>query len=362
MAVATKTKSAGSEERLRAGEIRKIEQQDGPEAAERAVLQFLNENRSSAQAFGILARLLSRQQRYDEAARAAEKACGLAPMEIEPILALGLLHARRRDHEAAGQAFANALKLDPDSTKALVGAAFSRYLAEDYEDALEILDRALALDPSLVKAKELKGRILLKRDDSDGALEVLEALVMEEPANGRALRSYLRLMKAANRTDDAYELIEKDAGAHPDDTMRARRLTRVALWAGHPEVALDQAARVLASAPKRPDFRVAYISALISAKKLDEAEEQIAELDQGKATAPLAERLRGDIALSKGDAKTALECYRKACRAARIDPLAPEDEAKGKTITDKARLWRSYSRRSLGSLLRTRRRERRARR
>ncbi len=346
--------------RVRMADIRAIEKKSGPAAAERAVVDFLRTDPKSVPAFVALSRILLKQQKYDDAARAAEKAKGIAPLEVEPVIALGFVHMRKKEYDPAGKAFAEAITLDPTSTRALLGAAAVKMVTEDYPAALDLCNKILEIDPSMERAKELTARIHLKQGDKAGALGVLQSLVVENPGNERALKAYMRLMRSEDRGDEAYTFIEDQAKADPTNRQRAFQLSRVAVRIGKPEVAVQQYKKFVDSGKARPDDKVRYIAALIENNELDEAEKMIGELGERRMVEPIAAKFRGDIALKAGTPDKAIEQYRLACKRAQIDPLSPEAEAEGETAEDKAKLWRSHTRKSIGAAIRERRQERAA--
>lgn len=359
MAKSPETDTAAAGDRVRLADIRRLEKTKGPAAAERAVIAFLREDPKSAQGFLALSRLLLKQKRYDDAARAAEKARTLAPLEAEPSIALGLVLSRKKDHAKAAAAYADAIKIDPKSTRAYVGAAAVRYAAGEFDAALEIVERALALEPQMQRALELKARILLKTEDRTGAEAALETLVRAHPRNDRATKAYMRLMRAEERGEEALALLEEDAAAHPDDRARVMRLSKAALKAARPDLAVANAKRFLDKGTKRADDRLRYVSVLIAAGEADAAEAEIQALvGTRKILAPLATKLRGDIALKAGDSATALERYRTVCQKAKIDPPGEDALAEAASPEDTARVWSRHTRRHLAHLARARRQDR----
>ena len=117
---------------------------------------------------------------------------------------------------------------------------------------------------------------------------------------------------------------------------------------------------IIEEGSSRPDDRVLCIIALIANKQLREAEAQISELGDRRVVTPIATKLRGDIALAKGNAGDAIELFRSACKAARVEPVAPKAEAKCKTSEEKAKLWSSYSRKMIMARLKDLHRKRKA--
>ncbi len=348
--------SAGK--RIRMTDIRAIEKKSGPAAAERAVIEFLRGDPKSTQAFVALSRLLLKQQKFDDATRAAEKARALAPLEVDPVVAHAFVHMRQKNYDQASRIFAEAISLDPNSTRAHLGAAGVKYAEEDYAGALEIAERTLRIDPASERAEELKARAHMKLGNKDEAINTLQWLVAQNPGNDRALKSYIRLMRAEGRGEEAYQFIEQDTMANPDDRKRALRLAKVALRTGKPDIAVEQTRRLAASSASRPDDKIRHIATLIEAERFAEAEAAISGLGEARVYGPVSMKLRGDLALKSGDPAKAVELYRTTCKRARVDPLTSAAEAAAETPEDKAKLWRSHTRKVLGTLIQERRQDR----
>ena len=90
------------------------------------------------------------------------------------------------------------------------------------------------------------------------------------------------------------------------------------------------------------------------------AEVVIDALGEGRVADPIASKLRGDIALAKGNPGNAIELYQAACKAAKIEPVASKAEAKCETAEKKAKLWGSYSRKMIMARLKDLHRKRKA--
>jgi cytochrome c-type biogenesis protein CcmH/NrfG len=336
-------------------EVREIEKSQGLPAAERAIVDILREGPQTHQGFIALARILMKQRRHDEALRAAQKARALSPLEVEPLVAIGLASLRLRDHDAAAQAFAEAIRLDPRNAHAHLGAAAVKLAAESYDDALDLCERVIDLDPEMERAHELMARISMKKGDKDEAIAELQTLLRKNPENRRALRAYLRLMRAESREDDALAFLETEADAHPDDRRRAVLLAKVGARAGRAEYATEEYERLREQGEVRTGDRVRYAMSLIQAGDVDHARAVMADMGQQAALKPVVAKLEGDIAYKAGNHAEALQAFRNACSLARVDMLSPEAEAGTEDPAALARLWRAHARQSIMSALRDRR-------
>ncbi|WP_164738138.1 tetratricopeptide repeat protein [Frigidibacter oleivorans] len=335
--------------------IREIERSEGLAAAERALVEYIRGGVQSHLAFIALARVLMKQRKFADAARAATKARSLAPLEPEPPIALGIVSIRLKEFAQAAEAFAAAIRIDPNNARAHLGAAAVKMADESYDDAIALCERVLDLDPSLERAHELIARIRMRQGRKEDAIAELKTLIAKNPGNRRVLRAYVQLMRNEGRGDEAISFLESDVAANPDDKARVARLSLVAARAGRPDIAVQQFQRVMDEGNATILDRVRYIMALIAADRIGEARSAISELGDVKMMKPVIAKLEGDIALKGGDAEAAMTQYRLACRAARVEPLPEEEEAGADTPEAKAKLWRAHALKSVTDAFRRRR-------
>lgn len=324
--------------------IRALFKESGPAAAERATIELLRDEPTSSKAFSALARILARQNRYDDAARAAEKAKGLAPLEIEPLLMLGFIRLRDKDQAKAATAFSEAIALDPSSTRALLGAAVVKMTDDSLEEAEILCQRALDLNPSMDRGHELMARITLRKGNKPEAMEQLKALASRSPGNARATRALVQIMNSEGKKEELLEFLEQDVAADPDDSRRIYRLSRVAASSGRPDIAVEHYRRLAGGNDAKLTDKIRLIAALIENGDLDEAEAKTVDLGTAKVMAPITAKIRGDIALKSGEVGSALSQYKQACIAARVSPLDSAEEVKAKSPEEKAKLWKAHSR------------------
>ncbi len=341
--------------RSKLGEIREIERKQGPAAAERALVAMLREGEQSHTAFLALARVLMKQQKYEDATRAATKAKALAPLEADSSTLLGLIALRQKDIDAAAAGFADAIRLDPNSTRAYLGAAAVKLETGQYEEAVALCERCLSMDPSMEQAHEMLARIRLKQGEKGAAADELKSIVMRNPDNKKALKAYVRLMREEDRGDEVLEMLEADLQASPDDRKKTERYARVAARVGRTDAAVQQYEKMAEAGSPRVADKVRYAMALIQAGEMVKARVMIDQLGQKKVLRPIAAKLLGDIALAEGDAAGAVQAYTRACTAARVPMLDPDEVTAAEGIEDLAKRWRAHTQESIGAALRQRR-------
>lgn len=347
MAVSATSDASGGNLRSKLMQVREIERTSGLADAERALVDILREGPQSHQAFLALSQVLIKQKKFDDAARAAEKAKAFAPLEAGPLIAIGFVKMRQREHAGAAEAFAEAIRLDPSSARAHLGAAAVKMADESYEEALALCEKVTDLDPSMDRAHELIARIQMKKGQTAEALAELQSIVQKSPENQRVLRAYMQLMRREDRSDEALKFIEAEAVANPGDKLRARRLARVAAMSGDASYATQQYEESARQGDVGMPDKMRFIMELIQAGESQRAQAEIATLGDKKVLRPVVAKLNGDIALKSEDAAGAVVHYQTACRAARVAMLDPAAEAEGATPVEKARLWRAHTRKAI---------------
>jgi cytochrome c-type biogenesis protein CcmH/NrfG len=355
LAVVASTKSPEGNLRARLAEIRKIEKSEGLPAAERALINILREGPQTHQGFIALARILMKQRQFDDALRAAQKARAVAPLEVDPVVAVGLANLRLRDHPAAAAAFAEAIRLDPDNAQAHLGAAAVKLADEDYDEALELCEKVVNLDPSLERAHELIARINMKKGDKGQAIAELRSLVQKNPENRRALRAYVQVMRREGRGEEVLSFLEAEVEAHPGDARRPELLARIGAKFGHAEYATEQYERLVDEGEERTGDKVRYAMLLIEAARYDQAREVIDSLGSQKVLRPVTSKLHGDIAYKQENYDEAIRFYQAACRNAQVDMIDPAAEAEAADAAERAKLWRAHTRKSILTAARDRR-------
>lgn len=343
--------------KARLSQLKQLERDQGPEEAERALIALIREFPDAHQAYAALARVLLKQKKTDYAARAAEKAAALSPLEAKLHTLLGVARMRNDDLQRASEAFAQALQLDKNFAQAIVGAAAVKMADENYDDALALCDRALDLDPSLERASELVARINMKQGKPDAAAEELRSLLERDGSNDRALRAYLRLMRKEGRLDEVVSLAEVNLSTEPATPRSVARYARMVSFAGQPDLAVARYRELIEGGNAREVDRVRFVAALIGAGHLDEAREVIPTLRDRPAMRPLKDKLTGDVDMAAGQPDKAIEMYEAACRGARVELLDP-GVAAGLSGAELAEAWQSHTAKALREALRERRGDR----
>jgi len=351
MTQTARTDSASAGFKARLTQLKKLEGRRSPEADEKDLIALVKDFPEEPRAFAALARVLMKQKKFDYAARAAEKAAALAPLEARAHTLLGVARMRNDDLVGASAAFTQALELDKTFLQALVGAAAVKMADENYDDALALCDRALDLDPSFQRAQALVARIHMKQGKPEVAAAELRQLLEQDASNDRALRAYLRLMRKEGRLDDVVSLAEMNLSTDPPAPQSVLRYARMVAFAGKPELAVEKFRKLIDSGDAREVDRIRFITALIAAGQLDEARERVALLQNLRVFKPLKQKLEGDIALASGNLDEAVGLYSAACQSARVEGLG-DDKSQQDSAEGLARAWQTHTAKVLRKALR----------
>jgi len=340
-------------------QIRAIASQQGEGAAEEALLRMLKDEPNSPDVLMALARLLSRQKRYEDAAKAVEKAILLAPLDPRGPIGAGFIQIRLEQRKRAAEHFAEAIRLDPNSAPAHLGLAAVQMLDEDYETALRFCDRAIDLDPSLDRAYELVARINFRQGRKDLAIAELKAILDEDPTKQRVVKAYIRLLRSEGRSDEAIEFLEEAVARKPENRKAIDQLARVAIREGRPAVAVRHYRKLIEDGSERRTDRVRLIAALIENGDIAEANAEIEALGPQRWMQPIVHALRGNIARKNGAYEDAISNYRNACAEVGTADAAEEGgDNPEASPEERAEAWKKRAFAQIRSAVRERRNRR----
>jgi len=156
------------------------------------------------------------------------------------------------DREAATKASTQAIELLEDNPAEQSNAYVLRAVVrEDPEKKMEDLDRAIKLNSSNLKALEARAALRLQEEDVEGAIEDLEAVLLDDPTNQDVAGAAVQRLVEMARVDDAIELITKMLAAKPSEGMyRMRAILYRSL--GKPDEALSDINKAISMQPRDP--------------------------------------------------------------------------------------------------------------
>jgi tetratricopeptide (TPR) repeat protein len=185
------------------------------------------------------------------AARVYERACGLAPDQAEPWLALARVHLQASQQEQASVCIARASELAPANPEPLRLKAEIALQAGETQAAQEYACAALRLQPDDPQTALMLSRTLQANHHLTEALQVVEKALAN--TSSRALQlERLRLLDQVQGAQVALQNAIDLAGRYPQDPTILNVLARLQAEAGEVEAAI-QTARAGLQSLERPN-------------------------------------------------------------------------------------------------------------
>jgi tetratricopeptide (TPR) repeat protein len=233
--------------------------------------KVLTANPADAPALAAKSDLLLRQNRIDEAARAAEAAVAASASSAEAQFVRGRALRAKGSFDEAEAAFKEVLRLNPRAAAARLELARLR-IRGGAEDAVAVATEAARADPRSLQARLTLARALMSRHDYDKAQLVLTEVVSAAPdvaAVHAQMGTLLALKKdAAGARTSFMRALDLD----PVQIEAANGLTELDFIAGQRSAALARLDAMLTRAPRNALLLVTAARAHATNGDLDRAE------------------------------------------------------------------------------------------
>jgi tetratricopeptide (TPR) repeat protein len=197
------------------------------------------------------------------------------PGSAEITALLAQAHRRAGEPQLAREVIAEAVKFNPEKADLRLLLAADQADAKEYQAADAGVDAVLKANPGDLRAHDMKARLALARNDSAGAEKVYASLKARFPADPTGAMKLGQFYASQKKLDAA--LREYDAA------------TRIA--------------------PGAPGPVMGATTLLIGQRRFDEAAQRIDALVQREPKSLIAQQLRGELALARGDLAQAEQAY-----------------------------------------------------
>lgn len=258
------------------------------------------------------------------------KALKLAPDWAEAMVNLGIVYNRQGKTDEAIVAFTRAAEINPQLLGAQLNLAITYFRAKRFREAEMPLRRALAIDPTNNQAGGLLMLSLFALDRYAEVIDFGEKLLAAAPSDAAMLELVGRACLKLRIYDKAVRALESRAKLQPASAEIYLLLGEARDNAGDSEGAIREFNRAIAardsSTLSELHFALGYV--LWKLRRYDEAEHAFRrELERDRNHARSIYYL-GNIALSRGDWKSALPLLERATGAMPQDFLARYDFGK----------------------------------
>jgi tetratricopeptide (TPR) repeat protein len=258
-----------------------------------------------------------------------DRAAGLfsLALEYDPRMAearsgLGLVAFARGDKASAERQFLEALKLNEDLAEAHHNLGLLQFDRGDFNESISSFRAALAIDPGFGKARLGVGETLVHLDKLEEARWELAKLCEIEPQNPLAHAAHARVLARLDRVAAAEESVQKALAL--DANLVSGRRARAEILAKRGDIlgALQEIRTVVVAEPASIDHRVQLVSMLIAAGIADEADRELAGLEQAAPRRAEVAYLRAMVSFKRQQYAEAINAARRALRLRRPYPWA----------------------------------------
>jgi tetratricopeptide (TPR) repeat protein len=242
------------------------------------------------------------------------EALKLAPDWAEAIVNLGIVCNRQGKSDEAIVAFSRAAEINPQLLGAQLNLAITYFRAKRFRESEMPLRRALAIDPTNNQAGGLLVLSLFALDRYTEVVDLGEQLLQASPSDAAMLelvgRAYLKLRSY----DEAVRTLERRARLQPTGAEIYMLLGEARDNAGDTEGAIREFKRAIeaSDSPTLPELRFALGYVLWKLRRYDQAEPEFRRELEGYQNHSRSIYYLGNIALSRGDWKSALPLLERA--------------------------------------------------
>jgi tetratricopeptide (TPR) repeat protein len=258
-----------------------------------------------------------------------DRAAGLhsLALEYDPRMAearsgLGLVAFARGDRAAAEAQFKEALKLNEDLAEAHHNLGILYSHDGNHSEALDRFRQALAIDPGFGAARQGLGDTLLRLDRAEDARWELTKLCQIEPQNARAHASLSMVHTQQNRIAAAEEAVQKALAL--DANLPAAHWAKAELLAKRGDAlgGLQEIRQAVAAEPANIEYRISLVKLLVAAGVADEADRELAGLEQAAPRRAEVAFIRAVVSYNRGLYADAVNAARRALRLRKPYPYA----------------------------------------
>ncbi len=170
---------------------------------------LLRGHEDAAVAWELLSSALWWQERYDEAAEAAQRAIEVAPNDpVSYLVAARAAHGAGRLDEAI-QYYDKAIECRSDMARAYYGRGTVRFDRQDSDGAIEDFDKAVSLNPDYAQAYSARGKVHQAKGHADRAIADYDKALELNPRLAEAWFNKARAYEAEGRPQKAIEAYRK---------------------------------------------------------------------------------------------------------------------------------------------------------
>ncbi|TAK90215.1 MAG: PEP-CTERM system TPR-repeat protein PrsT [Burkholderiaceae bacterium] len=286
-----------------------------PGAAEKAgslATQLVHDYPTHAVAHNVQGTALVRLNKRTEARAAFEEALHQEPDYYPALLNLSQMDLDEGKRDAALKRFEDRLAKQPDQLDALLGRAEIAVRAgEPGEKIVAWLEKAQQTHPQILKPAVLLARQYLQMGNTARALQAVERAQQIAPNDADVAELMGRAQVANGNRTAALTAFAQLVSQRPNSVEALLLFARAQLADGKNASAVQSLSKALLINPQASDARIELILLYASTGQMAEAQNQLTQLKEHKASPLQVAEVEGDMAYAAGQTKLAIERYRK---------------------------------------------------
>lgn len=221
--------------------------------------------------WNILGVACRRQQKYEDAIRALERAEKINPKNTSAISNRGNVHNDMRNGPAAVEAFTKLVRLQPNAAEFQRGLGRGYWYSGDLDKALTRIRLAAKLKPDFIDAWLDVSAIVSEKDGSAAALPILDQALALFPDHLRLREARALAMRRAGRLRDTEAYLAQLLAEHGDLGWIHYQIAGV-ISDYDRERANAHYAKAIEVEPEKIDYTIAYAESLARARYGDESD------------------------------------------------------------------------------------------
>jgi predicted O-linked N-acetylglucosamine transferase (SPINDLY family) len=221
--------------------------------------------------WNILGVSYRRQQKYEDAIRALERAEKINPKSTSAISNRGNVYNDMRNGVGAIKAFTKLVRLQPSTAEFQRGLGRGYWYAGDLDKAITRIRLATKLKPDYIDAWLDLSAIISEKEGSVAALPILEQALSLFPDHMRLHEARALTMRRSGRLRDAETYLSQLLAAHDDLGWIHYQIAGV-ISDYNRERANAHYAKAIALEPEKIEYTIAYAESLARARYGDESD------------------------------------------------------------------------------------------
>ena len=206
--------------------------------------EVLQDEPGQREALFLKGRILSKQQKLEEAAKSFNLILESEPNDAATLHQIGNLHLKSKALELAASFFRKALKFHPVFSPAMIGLSRISISNEDWTEAEKQLRNAVKFNPNALPAWNLLGGVMQKKGNLDSALSAYKKIVKINPGNVEAWFNCGLVFQAKENHTRAVEYFEKAMHVDPSFAPALQAASELSVKLGNKNQAKEYITRL----------------------------------------------------------------------------------------------------------------------